>query len=180
MYVIYSFKVLCNEQKADSLIGIIKGLQLNEAKFVDNKCDWSAAKNWAQWWMRSNHLAMLHKDYSTMNDEVWDKCPSTTNAVERRNAECKQKQPIPLKMAMVNIYNLDKSVCAKHIAAECGVSISHRDKSETARRSAAQTRQRQRMAKLYPADPKALKGPPDRACHFDQGHKRYNNVELVE
>jgi len=27
-------------------------------------------------------------------------------------------------MAMINIYNLDKSVCAKHIATECGVSIS--------------------------------------------------------
>ena len=40
-----SFKVLCNEQKADSLIGTIKGLQLNEAQFVDNKCDWWAAKN---------------------------------------------------------------------------------------------------------------------------------------
>ena len=98
---------------------------------------------------------------------AYDKCPSTTNAVERKNAECQQKQPIPLKMAMINSYNLDKSVCAKHIAAECGVSISYRDKSETARRSAAQTRQRQRMAKLYPAAPKALKGPPDRGCHFD-------------
>jgi len=43
-------------------------------------------------------------------------------------------------MAMINIYNLDKSVCAKHTATECGVSISHRDKSEAARRSAAQTR----------------------------------------
>jgi len=53
--------------------------------------------------MRSNHLAMLHKNYSTMNDEVWD-----THATEHRNAECKQKQPISLKMAMINIYNLDK------------------------------------------------------------------------
>ena len=61
-------------------------------------------------------------------------------------------------MAMIN---LDNSVCAKHIAVECGVSISHRDKSEMARRSAAKTRQRKRMAKLYPADPKALNGPPD-------------------
>ena len=71
---------------------------------------------------------------------------------------------------MINIYN---SVCAKYIAAQCGVSISHSDKSKMA----AQTRQRQRTAKLYPADPKALTGPPDRACHFDQGHKRYNNVK---
>jgi len=47
--------------------------------------------------MRFNHLAMLHKDYSTMNNEVWDKCPPTTNAVERRNAECEQKQTHPTK-----------------------------------------------------------------------------------
>ena len=40
-----------------------------------------------------------HEDYSTMYDE----CPSTTNAVEHRNAECKQKQPIPLKMAVIYI-----------------------------------------------------------------------------
>ena len=68
MYVIVLKSYVMN--KKQTLIGIIKGLQLNEAQFVDNKCDWSAAKNWAQWWMRSNHLAM-HKDYSTMNDEVY-------------------------------------------------------------------------------------------------------------
>ena len=58
-HVCDSFKVLCKEQKASTLVGIIKGLQPNEAQFIDNKCDWSHAKNWAQWWMRSNHLAML-------------------------------------------------------------------------------------------------------------------------
>ncbi len=36
---------------------------------------------------------------------------------ERRNAECKASQPVTLKIAMINIYNLDKSVCAKHMAA---------------------------------------------------------------
>ena len=70
--------------------------------------------------------------------------------------ECKQKQPFLLKMTMINIYNLDKSICT-----QCGVSVSHRDNCETARRSAAQTMQRQCTAKLYPADPKALNGPPD-------------------
>ena len=74
-HVCDSFKVLCKEQKASTLVGIIKGLQPNEAQFVDSKCDWSHAKNWAQWWMRSNHLAMLHKDYSTMDNEAWEKCP---------------------------------------------------------------------------------------------------------
>ena len=49
-----------------------------------------------------------------------------------------------------------------------------------ARRSVAQTRQRQHMAKLYPAAPKALKGPPDQACNFGKGHKVYNNVQPVQ
>ena len=109
-----------------------------------------------------------------MDNEVWEKCPSTTNAVERRNAECKQKQTIPLKMAMLDIYKLDKAVCAKHIAAESGISISNGDRSETARHSVAQTRQRQQLAKIYPDDLKAQKGLPDRACHFGQGCKRYD------
>ncbi len=79
--------VLCKNQKATLLIGIVKDLQPNEAQFVDSKCDWSVAKNWAQWWMRPNHLALLHKDYSTMDNEVWERCPSTTNAVYRAQ-EC--------------------------------------------------------------------------------------------
>ena len=55
---------------------------------------------------------------------------------------------------------------------ESGVSISHRDRIETARCSTAQTRQR-RLAKNYPDDLKAQKEPPDQACHFGQGCKRY-------
>ena len=38
----------------------------------------------------------------------------------------------------------------------------------------AQTRQRQHLAKVYPDDLKAQKGPSDRACHFGQGCKRYD------
>ena len=55
-----------------------------------------------------------------------------------------------------------------------GVSISHRNRSETARCSVAQTRQRQLLAKIYPDDLKAQKGPPERACHFGQGCKMYD------
>ena len=43
-----------------------------------------------------------------MNDEVWDKCPLTTNAVEYRNMECKHKKTIPLKMETTNICNLEQ------------------------------------------------------------------------
>ena len=47
-----------------------------------------------------------------MDNEAWEKCPSTTNAIEHINTGCKQKQPIPLKMAMINIYRLDEAVSA--------------------------------------------------------------------
>ena len=58
-----------------------------------------------------------YADYSTMDNEAWEKCPSTTNAIECRNTGCKQKQPIPLKMAMISFYILDEAVSAKHVAA---------------------------------------------------------------
>ena len=35
-------------------------------------------------------------------------------------------------MATLNINTLDKAVCAEHFAAESGVSISNRDRNETA------------------------------------------------
>ena len=73
-----------------------------------------------------------------------------------------------LQQALTNVYKLDKSVCAKHLAALDGCSVSYRDRSENARRSAAQKRQKQRLAANVPDDPIALQGPPDRACHFDK------------
>ena len=76
---------------------------------------------------------MLHKDFSLMDSSAWDRCPSTTNAVEGRNAECKSKQPVALQHALTNVYRLDKCVCAKHLAALDGCSVSYRDKSENAR-----------------------------------------------
>ena len=61
-----------------------------------------------------------------MDNEAWEKCPSTTNVIEHRNTGCKQKQPIPLKMTMINIYRLDEAVSASTLLHKwC---ISHRDK----------------------------------------------------
>ena len=61
--------------------------------------------------MRQSHLQMLHKEFSCMDSSAWDRCLSTTNAVERRNAECKSKQPVVLQHALTNVYKLDKSMC---------------------------------------------------------------------
>ena len=58
-----------------------------------------------------------------------------------RREKCKQKQPIHLRWQCLTQF--DKVAC---FAAE---SILHRARSEAARRSVAQTRQRQHLAKIY-------------------------------
>ena len=67
-------------------------------------------KNWAQWWSQSTHLKMLCKSLSDMTDSVWDKCPSTTNAVERKNRDCSSNSPQYPKLAMMQAYKVDKVV----------------------------------------------------------------------
>ena len=76
------FKTLCGESKATSLVGIVRGLTMEEARFVDSECDWSKSHHLVLWWMRPTHLKMLHKDCSPMPEEVWNRYPSNTNAVE--------------------------------------------------------------------------------------------------
>ena len=96
-----------------------------------------------------------------MDDDVWKQCPSTTNAVERRNKDCKSDTPQCLKLAMIKVYKVDKVACLKHIAAEEGVFSSYRSQTEEARRVATAKKCQQRM-KLIP-DKAAQFGPPD---HF--------------
>ena len=55
-----------------------------------------------------------------MSPDSWRKCPSTTNAVERKNKDCKTDNVQPLKLAMTSVYKLDKVQCFKHMAAEEG------------------------------------------------------------
>ena len=92
---------------------------------IDRKCDWTTVKNWAQWWAKSNHLKMLSKVFSSMTTSVWNACPNTTNAVERKNKDYKTDNPKSLKLAMVKVYKLDKIACLKHIAAEACISLSY-------------------------------------------------------
>ena len=53
---------------------------------------------------------MLHKDFSIMDPSMWSRPPSTTNAVEHLNAECKSKLPVTLQHALSGVYTLDKYV----------------------------------------------------------------------
>ena len=109
---------------------------------------------------------------STMDPSMWSRSLSTTNAVERLNAECKSKLPVTLQHALSDVYRLDKSVCAKHLAALKECSISYCDKSESAKRANAAKRQQQCLVSCIPTDPMATHGPPDRACHFITATKR--------
>ena len=90
---------------------------------------------------------------------------SDTNAVERKNRDSKDSTPNSLRSAIIILYELDKSECAKHLAASSGVSLSYRDRSHEARKSAAIKRITQRAQKHN--DDTAEHGPPDRQCHFE-------------
>ena len=164
---------MCGSKPASSLLGNIPNFSDEDATYIQDECDWSIAKSWANWWTRPSHLKMLHKDYSDMDGIVWEKCPSDTNAVERKNRDSKDSTPNSLRSAIINLYKLDKSECAKHLAASSGVSLSYNDRSHEARKSAAIKRNTQRAQKLN--DNTAEYGPPDRQCHFKkQSKKRYS------
>ena len=60
---------------------------------------------------------------SDMAANKWDKCPATTNAVERKNDDSKGSLRIDQKEALVRVYRIDKAFCLQYIAAEEGVRI---------------------------------------------------------
>ena len=56
---------------------------IEDAVSIDDNCDWSSAKHWAQWWIRAKHLKILSPMFSSVPETLKD-CPTTTNAVERK------------------------------------------------------------------------------------------------
>ena len=168
--VVACFELLCGVRSVSNLLQKLPSLcTIQEATIIDEQCNWSVAKHWAQWWTRATHLKMLSQIFSDMSSSVWNKCPSSTNAVERKNKDCKSDKA-PLKLAMISVYKLDKLACFKHMAAEEGTSISYRRKTE-ARKANAEARQRQRM-KVGKPDHNAEHGPPDRVTNFNMGNSR--------
>ena len=67
-----------------------------------------------------------------------------------------------LKAAMINVYNIDRAVCYKHIAASNKSSISYRSKIDEACAVDAQCRKKERNARSSVSDPEAMWGPPDK------------------
>ena len=100
--IIGCFQALCGEKSVLSMTTIVTSLNSEDAKYVDKHCDWSAASHWASWWSTEERLRMLSLPFSDMTSHVWKCCPSTSNAIKRKNSECKEKHPSSLKAAMIN------------------------------------------------------------------------------
>lgn len=60
-----------------------------------------------------------------MDKEAWWKCPSPTNAVERKNKDCTSENPVDIKLAMSKVYKIDKLACLRHIGAQQKTSLSY-------------------------------------------------------
>ena len=123
--VVAYFEALCGVRSLNELSKKVQTLKLTkeEIESIHKKCDWSIAKHWAQWWARCEHLKMLTEVFTSMDITIWRKCPTTANAVERKNKDCKCDNPGNLKLAMMKVYKLDKVASLKHIAAEQNISL---------------------------------------------------------
>ena len=87
--IIACFESLCGVCSVSQLLKILPGLcSAKDTEFIDGNCDWSSAKHWCQWSARHDHLKMLSKSFSKVDENVWKQSPSTTNAV-KRNKDCK-------------------------------------------------------------------------------------------
>ena len=66
--VMACFETLYGVRPVSDLVKKLPKLQLStgEVHFIEKECDWSIAKNWAQWWARCEHLKMLSKVFTPM------------------------------------------------------------------------------------------------------------------
>ena len=88
--IVACFETLCDARSLEQLLDKIPGLYTkSEAQLADGQKNWSSAKCWAQWWTRSAHLKMLSRVFTEMDSNIWSESPTTTNAVERKNSDCK-------------------------------------------------------------------------------------------
>ena len=166
-----AFEVLCKKKSAYTPLDVIRGLTNDDAKFIDSSTNWASATKWVEWWMWPQHLKLLHKDYTEMDESIWKRCPSDTNGVERKNLDSKESLPQQLQVAMTNLYKYDKAAFAKNIADKQGVSVTYCDQSQEARKSEA-TKRNMRRQKTSASDLTSQYRPPDRQCHFENGEKK--------
>ena len=94
-----------------------------------------------------------------MDAGVLQRSPMTTNAVERKNRDCKSDAK-SMKQLMLEVYKIDKVVCMKHICAHKGNSITYRSRTMEARVAEVKAG-RGDGAVLYISDKNIEFGPPD-------------------
>ena len=143
--IVACFETLCSVRTVNELVklNIDSEISQEDTDYVDNNCDWLLAKHWAEWWSKASHLKRLCEAFTMMEQDVWSKCPATTNAVECKSKGCISDTPQGIKLAMISVYKVDKVVCLKHIAVEEGVILSYRSTSEEAKRTSARKKQKQ-------------------------------------
>ena len=110
---------------------------------------------------------MLSACYCSMQPEVFNSLPNSTNAVESYNCFSKTKQPQILKVAMMMTYKEDMSKSLQVMARRRGLPTTYDDLSQSARaqRSAKQNEaRRKRYRQEDDAD-----GPPDTKKKFNAG-----------
>ena len=57
--VVACFETLCAVRSVAKLLEILPSICTSEeAKYIDDHCDWSHAKHWAQWWTRASQNAV--------------------------------------------------------------------------------------------------------------------------
>ena len=98
--IVACFETLYGARPTILLLGKLPGIcSEDEAHYVDVNCDRSKVKHWAQWWCRSTHLQMLCKALTKMDNQTWEECPTTTNAVEHKKTGLLSEQTVTPKIS---------------------------------------------------------------------------------
>ena len=92
------FQALSGQLKSTPcLVEVVTGFTGEDAEFIDENCNWTAAETWASWWMRPDNILCI-----MANED--------TNAVERKNRDSKDAHPVTIHQA-----NLYKSYVASFL-----------------------------------------------------------------
>ena len=103
--------------------------------------------------------------FSSMDNDVRDRCSADTSAVDWKNQDSKDKILQQLQSAVINLYKADKYMCTKHMAAMDATSITYSDRNCEHRNEAVVSRSKHR-AKKSESDPDTMHGPPDHQTHL--------------
>ncbi len=110
-----------------------------------------------------------------MSNEVFNRLPDSTNAVEAHNRLSKGSSPEVLQVALLSTYKVDMSATLQHIAKAKGVSITYNDMSPTARAKRTTALNLARRKRRGICDDEG--GPPDKKRHFGESGKDFERVD---